>query len=172
LLATCRQLHTETRQLPFELNTLSFESLAIFETICDKMAPATRSLIKRVEIKDITYKTVDSFLESMKGKEFMTLSQLLPNVCNVNIIALRRPGDWGTGGPWSMVRINQRAERRKLGSWLLGEDGHIEVDIEMPKYKNSVVAPNGDIVPEGTTSVFWRGREVAVDDSPNSWRVK
>jgi hypothetical protein len=147
LLATCRQLHRETEQLPFELNTPSFESLAIFETVCDKMPPAIRSLVKRIELKDITYKTVDNFLESMKGKGFMTLKHLLPKVHNVTFIALKKPGDCGTGGPWDMARRSQRNERNKLGTWLHGEDDQIEVNMVLPKYSNSVVGPRGEIVP-------------------------
>jgi hypothetical protein len=148
LLATCRQLHTETKELPFELNTPSFESLVIFETVCDKMPPATRSLIKRVELKDITYKTVGSFLESMKGKGFITLRHLLPSLRSVTFISLKKPGDCGTGGPWDTARRSQRSERNKLDPWLHGEDDQIEVNMVLPKYSNGVVGPRGEIVPK------------------------
>lgn len=155
LLAVSRQLHIETKALPFEVNTPSFESLAVFATVCNKMPPTTRSLIKSYIIKDITYKTVDSFIKSMADKEFGTLRQLLPNVRDVRFIALKKPGDWGTSGPWRMTRKSQMIERRRLVAWFEGSDGEVQVDMRLPKYGNGVVAPNGEIVKENAVENRW-----------------
>ncbi|KAF2026480.1 hypothetical protein EK21DRAFT_74067, partial [Setomelanomma holmii] len=52
LLATCRQLHAETRSLPFSLHVFRFASLWVFERSTLRLLPFQRAAITKIVVDD------------------------------------------------------------------------------------------------------------------------
>jgi hypothetical protein len=85
LLATCRQIHTETQALPFTVNRLCFRQLTILAITIVRLLPHQRTTITHGKILDSLCGTADDFVRTMARQGHQELRSILPSVRGVAI---------------------------------------------------------------------------------------
>jgi hypothetical protein len=122
LLATCRQMHFETRALPFALNACRFASLYFLKNIIIRLHPHQRHAIRHVVITDRIWRSAYRFIESMRMYGHQDLGSTLPNIDKVEV-------DTHTAykSDVQKIRDRQSVALAALVDWLRGSSGKIKI---------------------------------------------
>lgn len=128
LLATCRQIHTETKVLPFSLNVFSFYEVHIFETICTRLLLKQRSAMTHIVITDFDFVSVPLFLDHMAYLSHIELRSILPNACSLALYSSYMPYITEPAMNWEQSIANQSEEKQALIAWLEGSNGQVKVE--------------------------------------------
>jgi hypothetical protein len=126
LLSLCHQVHEETALLPFSLNKLHFFYYAGFRDLCLALGPTKRRTIRKLRLDDALDLGIDFVFDMRHGHGFDSLSQFLPSVQRVRVVASTLPS-WGS----QRCRDTKARYENVLTDWIRGglKEG-VDVKIE------------------------------------------
>jgi hypothetical protein len=136
LLATCRQLHFDTRGLPFQYkNGLQFSGLRVFEITMLRLLPHQRDAVRRIEIKNVVFNTINGMVDRAVKRGHDDLRSIFPNAREVEVSMHYFPSARSVPRYQGYVLAPLLAAQDSLSetkfvSWLKGSNGKVRVVVD------------------------------------------